>query len=81
MFILELYIRFVKERDSEKTIFKAVATGMVFSLLMGCGAKKEESAGAKVKDDKLSGSLTVYTAIEEELVPIYLDSFKRNTQM
>ncbi len=50
---------------------------MVFSLLMGCGAKKEESAGAKVKDDKLSGSLTVYTAIEEELVPIYLDSFKK----
>lgn len=61
----------------KKTIFKAVATGMVFSLLMGCGAKKEESAGAKVKDDKLSGSLTVYTAIEEELVPIYLDSFKK----
>ncbi len=54
---------------------------MVFSLLMGCGAKKEESAGAKVKDDKLSGSLTVYTAIEEELVPIYLDSFKRNILM
>lgn len=65
----------------KKTIFKAVATGMVFSLLMGCGAKKEESAGAKVKDDKLSGSLTVYTAIEEELVPIYLDSFKRSIQM
>ncbi|MEB9906786.1 putative 2-aminoethylphosphonate ABC transporter substrate-binding protein [Bacillus anthracis] len=61
----------------KKTIFKAVATGMVFSVLMGCGAKKEESAGAKVKDDKLSGSLTVYTAIEEELVPIYLDSFKK----
>ena len=39
--------------------------------------RKEESAGAKVKDDKLSGSLTVYTAIEEELVPIYLDSFKK----
>ena len=49
---------------------------MVFSLLMGCGAKKEESAGAKVKDEKLSGSLTVYTAIEEELVPFILIPLK-----
>ncbi len=54
---MELYIRKIKgERNSEKTFFKAVATGGVFSLLMGCGAKKEETAEAKVKDDKLSGS-------------------------
>ncbi len=77
-FILELYIRKIKgERKSEKTLCKAVATGGIFSLLMGCGTKKEETAGAKVKDDKLSESLAVYTAIEEELVPIYLDSFKK----
>lgn len=77
-FILELYIRKIKgERKSEKTLCKAVATGGIFSLLMGCGTKKEETAGAKVKDDKLSGSLAVYTAIEEELVPSYLDSFKK----
>ncbi|EEM06282.1 phosphonate ABC transporter substrate-binding protein [Bacillus pseudomycoides] len=75
---MELYIRKIKgERKSEKTLFKAVATGGMFSLLMGCGTKKEETAGAKVKDDKLSGSLAAYTAIEEELVPIYLDSFKK----
>ncbi len=75
---MELYIRKIKgERKSEKTLFKAVVTGGIFSLLMGCGAKKEETAGAKVKDDKLSGSLAVYTAIEEELVPSYLDSFKK----
>ena len=48
---------------------------MVFSLLMGVVQRKKKVLG-KSKDDKLSGSLTVYTAIEEELVPIYLDSLK-----
>ena len=61
----------------KRKFFKAVTTAMVFSLLMGCGAKKEETATTKAKDAKLSGSLTVYTAIEEELIPIYLDSFKK----
>lgn len=62
----------------KKMFCKAVTAAMTFSLLMGCGAaKKEATADAKAKDDKLSGTLTVYTAIEEELVPIYLNSFKK----
>lgn len=61
----------------KKIIFKVVVIGMVFLLLMGCGVKKEESVGVKVKDDKLFGLLIVYIVIEEEFVLIYFDFFKK----
>lgn len=47
------------------------------AVLAACG--KESSNEATVKDGdstKLSGELTVYTAIEEELIPQYLETFE-----
>ncbi|UOQ94873.1 putative 2-aminoethylphosphonate ABC transporter substrate-binding protein [Halobacillus shinanisalinarum] len=43
--------------------------------LVGCGQGGEKSAGGK-GESGLSGELTVYTAIEEELIPTYLESFE-----
>ncbi|PAQ15421.1 putative 2-aminoethylphosphonate ABC transporter substrate-binding protein [Bacillaceae bacterium SAOS 7] len=46
------------------------------SVLAGCSGGKEKAA-EKGNGDKLEGELTVYTAIEEELIPVYLESFEK----
>ncbi|OCA92954.1 putative 2-aminoethylphosphonate ABC transporter substrate-binding protein [Pseudobacillus wudalianchiensis] len=43
--------------------------------MAGCSGK-EEKAAAKDGEENLKGELTVYTAIEDELIPVYLDSFE-----
>ncbi|MED3855466.1 putative 2-aminoethylphosphonate ABC transporter substrate-binding protein [Priestia megaterium] len=46
-------------------------------LLAACGQKTTtESNGKDAKAKNLTGELTVYTAIEEELIPKYLESFE-----
>ncbi|MFK2824663.1 putative 2-aminoethylphosphonate ABC transporter substrate-binding protein [Bacillus sp. B190/17] len=44
--------------------------------MAGCSGK-EEKASAKDGEERLEGELTVYTAIEEELIPVYLESFEK----
>ena len=46
------------------------------SLMAGCSTK-DENAAAKARGEKLEGELTIYTAIEEELIPTYLESFEK----
>ncbi|UOY91899.1 putative 2-aminoethylphosphonate ABC transporter substrate-binding protein [Ectobacillus sp. JY-23] len=60
----------------KKKLVTGFTAAMVFSMLVGCGTKQEQAA-SNVEGGKLSGNLTVYTAIEEELIPKYLDSFKK----
>ena len=53
--------------------FVLVAIGVVF--LAGC-AKETQSTGNVA--DRTSGTITVYTALEDELVTEYLESFNKN---
>lgn len=47
------------------------------AVLAACGQESSKETAAKDGDsNKLSGELTVYTAIEEELIPQYLETFE-----
>ena len=56
-------------------ISKLLILGIVICLLAACG-KESSLEGASGRNDDLSGELTVYTAIEEELIPEYTKSFE-----
>jgi iron(III) transport system substrate-binding protein len=54
---------------------KLICLVMAVCLLAACG-KEEMSKEAAGANEELSGELTVYTAIEEELIPEYTKSFE-----
>ncbi|WP_100330140.1 putative 2-aminoethylphosphonate ABC transporter substrate-binding protein [Bacillus xiapuensis] len=57
-----------------KTKWISLSAVLGLSLLAGCSG--EEKASGEAGNSKLAGELTVYTAIEEELIPVYLESFE-----
>ncbi|MFC0274575.1 putative 2-aminoethylphosphonate ABC transporter substrate-binding protein [Metabacillus herbersteinensis] len=58
-------------------IIKLVILLMSFSLLVACGSNSSNGeSSTNSQTEGLKGELTVYTAIEEELIPKYLKSFE-----
>lgn len=55
-------------------IRKFIVVALVCMLLAACGNSNSSSTSGE--GSELSGELTVYTAIEEELIPQYLESFE-----
>ncbi|MEK3889918.1 putative 2-aminoethylphosphonate ABC transporter substrate-binding protein [Bacillus sp. FSL K6-3431] len=59
-------------------MLKIVVLVLTFTMLVACGSNVSNGSGKGETDgmDKtLEGELTVYTAIEEELIPEYLETF------
>lgn len=61
---------------AKKQRLAALVAVLGLSLMAGC-SNKDENAAAKAGGEKLEGELTIYTAIEEELIPTYLESFEK----
>lgn len=57
-------------------ILKTCAILSTAFMLTACG-QDSDKASTENTSNKLSGELTVYTAIEEELIPQYLESFEK----
>lgn len=57
-------------------IIKSIIVIMSIFLLVACGNEKPNEASTNANGESFSGELTIYTAIEEELIPHYLESFK-----
>ncbi|MGM7720023.1 putative 2-aminoethylphosphonate ABC transporter substrate-binding protein [Metabacillus sp. Hm71] len=57
-------------------ILKIVILLVTLHLLVACGQANSNQASTTNQSNGLSGELTVYTAIEEELIPQYLQSFE-----
>lgn len=60
----------------KKQRLAALAAIFSLALMTGCSSKEGKTA-AETGGEKLEGELTIYTAIEEELVPVYLESFEK----
>jgi iron(III) transport system substrate-binding protein len=78
--ILCVYIVLIKDvKEMECKAMKKHITKLVLvlalMLLAGCGNSSQSSSGNNEGSD-LSGELTVYTAIEEELIPQYIETFE-----
>ncbi|MBO1512577.1 putative 2-aminoethylphosphonate ABC transporter substrate-binding protein [Metabacillus bambusae] len=56
--------------------FKLFILLLSILVLTACGNANSEEATTSNQEGGLSGELTVYTAIEEELIPQYLEKFK-----
>ena len=60
----------------KNTILKSCLVLSSAFMLTACGQGKDDVTTNSGKSGDLSGELTVYTAIEEELIPQYLETFE-----